>query len=1547
MTDRVAMSSAGRGAGRRMLAVLALTCVATLVTGVVAVPSAQAAGTPKVTNPGARSSAVNVTLSLQMTAGGGRKPYRWSATGLPTGLRINTTSGLISGKPTRVGRYTAKVTAADAAKRSGGVSFTWTVATVPVVVNPGMRPAVVGTAVSQAMSATGGKAPYVWSATGLPTGLRINAATGAIVGSPTAAGTWTTKVTASDALKIAGSASVTWDVATSALTVASPGARQSAVGQPTSLTLAAAGGTAPYTWSATGLPAGLTLNAATGVVSGTPTADAGATVTVTATDKVKRTHTVTFGWVAGTAPVVVNPGLRPAVVGAAVSQAMSATGGKAPYVWSATGLPAGLSIDAETGVIAGVPTAAGTHPAEITATDAGKIAGRASFTWDVAAAALTVTSPGTRQSTVGDPATLTPAAAGGTAPYTWTATGLPGGLTLDTATGVVSGTPTATADSTVTVTATDTVGRTGAVTFTWKTATRPTVTEPGALAGTVGVAASTTLTATGGTTPYAWSATGLPAGLGINADTGTVTGTPTNAGDATVTVTVTDAADRSGSATFTWAVAGPITVAELGTQQATLGRAATLQLAAAGGEAPYTWAATALPAGLMLNPATGVVSGTPTSAGATTVTITATDTAKRSASTSFRWVAAAAPVITDPGTRIATVATAAATTTLTVDGGVAPYTWSAAGMPDGMTLSAAGVLSGTPATAGDASVTVTVTDAGNRTGTATFTIAVAEPVTIENPGARNGVVGVAMSLSIAAGGGVAPYTWTATGLPGGLSMDRATGVVAGTPTTAGPRSSTVTVVDIVGRTGTAAIEWTVAAAPLAPVYSLPTAVSPPAMTATECSADTRCVPAPAPSGGDDYAALKTAMDAAAARVIPLSFDGETWTMPVPATVLLDAGTYRLSHSLRLPAYVNLRGRGITATTLSMITANWSNLRGGYLIDHSSAEYADETTSLVSDLTVNGNCREGAGAPNPQDMPGRPGEPCDYRGAGGWPSPADAVGGMSVGEGWMVRQVRFTNIESVRIRLDDPTRHVHISDNRFDNWGGAESGEADNVGGAGAEYVTIEDNQFDTTASGDSIHLVGGWRDTIDNNTVRSDRAVAAARNKRVAGSFHLEGMSAASISGNVLYGAHIRLDWMTDVEYEGGRKIYRNPADTVISGNRVSVADDAGIVVAYGKNPGGPTDDIVDEGGNNVIRDNVVEYADQSGIVVYGDAGKRVPDTLTGNTIRNAGWSGSAFYDTGAGRFVTAGIGIGIGNGDRIYGNTIADDPARRTTWFGIDLHLLSGSPSNTVLTGPNGETNTFAGLLGTPILGWNSLSAPGGLAATGKSLGWNVPGSSASDPPILGYRVYRDGKVVADVPADSTDVRGNLLTADESSFEDPAALTAGWTAANGRTTLSRVGTGGAVGTGALALTSSGAGDLEVVGRRIATTPGQQYTAVISAKTLGAGRRVHAGMKFFDAAGRVLSTTEWNLRAPVDSPAGWATGKVFEEAPAFAVSVQPWYRIEGTVAGEVHLVDRLGLIAGGETEQFTEPNPPAGPATYYVVAYTATNFSTPAMVVAP
>ena len=138
-------------------------------------------------------------------------------------------------------------------------------------------------------------------------------------------------------------------------------------------------------------------------------------------------------------------------------------------------------------------------------------------------------------------------------------------------------------------------------------------------------------------------------------------------------------------------------------------------LAATGGSPPYTWQLRSgnTPGGLTLDPSSGTISGTPTAAGSFTFQVKVSDSQQASATGSFTIrITPAALVITTSSLPAGTVGTAYTATTLAATGGTPPYTWSVASgaLPSGLSLSSAGVVSGTPTASGTFSVTLKVTD---------------------------------------------------------------------------------------------------------------------------------------------------------------------------------------------------------------------------------------------------------------------------------------------------------------------------------------------------------------------------------------------------------------------------------------------------------------------------------------------------------------------------------------------------------------------------------------------------------------------------------------------------------------------------------------------------------------------------------------------------------------------------------------------------------------------------------------------------------------------
>jgi hypothetical protein len=235
-----------------------------------------------------------------------------------------------------------------------------------------------------------------YKATGLPTGLSINSTTGAISGTASTAGTYTVTLTGTDSTGPSGSATFTWDVGSvsNTVTVTSPGNQTGTVGTAASLQISATDSASgqTLTYSATGLPAGLSISSASGLISGTPTTTGSNSVTVTAKDTTGATGSASFTWTINSATsntvTVTNPGSQTGTVGTAASLQIAATdsGSGQTLTYSATGLPAGLSISSATGLISGTPTTAGSNSVTVTATDTTGASGSASFSWTISAA---------------------------------------------------------------------------------------------------------------------------------------------------------------------------------------------------------------------------------------------------------------------------------------------------------------------------------------------------------------------------------------------------------------------------------------------------------------------------------------------------------------------------------------------------------------------------------------------------------------------------------------------------------------------------------------------------------------------------------------------------------------------------------------------------------------------------------------------------------------------------------------------------------------------------------------------------------------------------------------------------------------------------------------------------------------------------------------------------------------------------------------------------------------------------------------------------------
>jgi hypothetical protein len=471
--------------------------------------------------------------------------------------------------------------------------------------------------------------------------------------------------------------------------------------------------------------------------------------------------------------------LPDAQIGASYNQSVAATGGTVPYSYAVTlgALPLGLSFNASTGAITGVPTQGGPDTFTITATDSSIInnssahfIGSQQFTLKVDAPTFTWTpaSPGTLAGgTAGTPYSASVSVTGGTAPFSYSLTSgsLPGGLALGQD-GTITGTPNVAGTFNFTVQAQDSsVGSafTSTQSFSIAVASPNWVFSPSTSSlpsGQVGVAYNQSVTATGGNGAITYSiVSGLPAGLHLNPTTGAITGTPTQAGSFTVMIKATDSSPVPFAKTATYAlnVAAPTITLTLPTLPIVpqVGVFYSQTITASGGTAPYNFTNGTLPTGLTINPSTGVISGIPTEGGtfsgisiAVTDSTTGTDPTTHAAApfgaTTSITLTVRAPIVnlaTTTNVITAPLGVAFSQTIATAAGGIAPYTYSlSGGLPSGLSFNnKTGLLSGTPTVGGTFNFSIQATDSsGTANGghgpytsaTQSFTLTVQVPTTI-------------------------------------------------------------------------------------------------------------------------------------------------------------------------------------------------------------------------------------------------------------------------------------------------------------------------------------------------------------------------------------------------------------------------------------------------------------------------------------------------------------------------------------------------------------------------------------------------------------------------------------------------------------------------------------------------------------------------------------------------------------------------------------------------------------------------------------------------
>jgi hypothetical protein len=742
-------------------------------------------------------------LFVQTTGG---TATSWTATGLPQGLAIATTTGQISGTLNAAATTTSSnITASNSAGSStGAVEFIITQpVTIPQITAGQTFTFTLNTTITTNATILFTGSGVTLTSQDLPSGVSMDGNTGRLQGRPLTAGVFNAIITARNS---AGT-----DTETVSITVTSPTTQLPVLEQNLSpIQLIRNVNMTPYNfvnsggiataWAASNLPQGLSVNFNSGTISGRPSAVENKTVTVTASNSAgSATTTLAINVVSSVIPPVINNQTINAFRGAHFSFQLEATGTITNWLVDNipnNSLPSGTSLSAIVGTISGIPSATGTFTTIIRVENESG-SDTAEITIIVASSTLIpVITP--NQTFIGRKGvnfnyTIGFLNSGGT-PINWrlatAQTLLHPGITLDGRNGYLSGIPTTAGNTSAQLIASNSAGDSAPATINFQiteSVNAPNIAQGQIFRATLNSPFSRNITFSGNVTEWRIVSGELPAGLILNGSTGALSGTPTvYSGSRTIRIFAGNQ-DGSDEENITVAVDEPAIVVSPG--QSFNGYALdpfTATVRTQGN--PISWQLTNLPTSLQLTISnTGVISGTPGIAGEYTGVVTATGVSGISGSASIKInILSKVPVITP--NQVINLSTANFITysiAFSSAGGTPPTQWAAlTPLPQGLTLNTLrGTISGTPTqatSAGGVDCEIKVENSYGASSEKIKIIVAAITSLLKINPEQTVIVAAGTPFEFTPTYVGVPTGWYILNIPAGLSIDATTGKISGT-----------------------------------------------------------------------------------------------------------------------------------------------------------------------------------------------------------------------------------------------------------------------------------------------------------------------------------------------------------------------------------------------------------------------------------------------------------------------------------------------------------------------------------------------------------------------------------------------------------------------------------------------------------------------------------------------------------------------------------------------------------------------------------------------